>query len=335
MKTNQTICFVAGKSGGHIIPCLTIAEQYKKQHPHACMVFFSSNTALDTQLLHNHPLLKKHLSLATTTIWHLICLFFKSLYHLHKLKPEKVISTGGLVSVPVCIAAKLIRIPIELHEPNAAPGRAIKFLAPLAQSIYVCFKNAQQFFPKDKCRLVPYPIRLTEKEKLIAPHKARIHYKLDPHRKTIFVLGGSQGSLFINNVIKQLLEENEKLRSAIQVIHQTGSHDKTNWHEMYQQYDVPAHVFSYTNSLAGCYAAADLVISRAGAGTLFETLFFQKPCITIPLEIKSTNHQLDNARAMAQEYPALFCVLRQQDISKDPSLLAKYILENSTGPKSK
>ena len=318
------LCFVAGKSGGHIIPCLTMAEHYKKQHPQAQIIFFSTNTPLDTKLLAQHPLLAKQIPFKLNHIWHLARAFFTSIYYLHKLKPQKVISTGGLVSVPVCIAAKLLRIPIELHELNAVPGRATKFLAPLAQSIFVCFKKAQEFFPQKKCSIASYPIRYTHKQS-VSPQAARTKLKLGPHRKTIFILGGSQGSVFINNVIKQILEDNDSMRNIIQVIHQTGSHDKTNWADLYQHYNIPAHVFPYANNLADCYTAADLIICRAGAGTLFEALFFNKPCIAIPLETKSTAHQLDNARTMTIEQPELFCVLRQRDIEAETGLLSKHI----------
>src|SRR5262249_36276166 len=157
------------KSGGHILPCLTLAQQFNCPYPsiHSSslrydehsgrtgienqqehtIIFFSTDASLDKAILHNQSkqsLISHHITLALgqfssipvyrhiQIMWQLTHAWIKSLYHLHKHKPNKVISTGGLIAVPVCLAAWLLRIPIELYELNAVPGKAIKALAPIA-----------------------------------------------------------------------------------------------------------------------------------------------------------------------------------------------------------
>jgi len=154
---------------------------------------------------------------------------------------------------------------------------------------------------------------------------------LDPHKKTILILGGSQGSIFLNNYIKQLIIKHPLVSSTINVIHQTGSLDSTNWSYFYKKNNITATVFSYNPNLASVYCAADVIICRAGAGTLFEIEFFKKKCIIIPLKTNTTDHQIDNARAMSTEHPDLFVWLDQQDIEKKPEIffsLLKKTLEN-------
>jgi len=337
---SQTIAYAAGHSGGHIIPCLSLAAQELKNNENRC-IFFSTTAALDTQILKNNPLVNTHIALHVTPprrwyqipghLLRMVSAFFKSLFHLARSKPSKIITTGGLVAVPVCFAAWVLRIPIELYELNAVPGKAVKFLAPFATRIFVCFGNATKFFPATKCSRVDYPLRYhgTPQTK----DKAIDKLKLDTSRKTVFILGGSQGSHFINRAIAQMLTQHDDLQSKLQIIHQTGASDATDYAAIYRELTIPAHVFQFASDLTPFYAAADLVIARAGAGTIFETLYFKTPCILIPLETNATDHQVENAQAMAEEHPALFTVIKQDEIEKNSdklgSALKKYFIRSS------
>ena len=100
------------------------------------------------------------------------------------------------------------------------------------------------------------------------------------------------------------------------IIHQTGDIDPTDWQTFYKKLHIPAKTFDFNNNIAPLYQTTDIIICRSGAGTLFETLFFQTPCITIPLETKSTDHQLDNAKEMAEKHPNIFHLIRQHEIVK-------------------
>lgn len=327
------ICFVAGKSGGHILPCITLAQQTLHKHPHYEIMFFSTTSSLDKQLINGNAIIKHYIPLSLETsqlkkiitmpffAWNLICSFAKSFYYLRKLRPEAVISTGGYISIPVCLAARLLSIPIELYELNAIPGKAIKFLAPLAYKVWICFEKSTAYLPAKKCALTHYPIKFNETTKLSTQEEAvkSLNFSLD--RKTILILGGSQGSLFINAAIKQMLERWPDAGKTIQIIHQTGALDRTDWASTYTQLGIPSMVFGYSEALGNYYTASDLVICRAGAGTLAEVSFFNKKCVTIPLETNTNNHQVDNALAAAQMRPDLFHIINQDDITSNNKLL--------------
>lgn len=314
---NKTLIIVAGKSGGHVLPGLVIAQQEAANYDH--ILFFSTQGTLEHSILTNNPSI-------TVTMFNLepvpyrkpfrfpywlfqfgrICLqSFKILY---RHNPEKIMSMGGLISVPICISAWLLSIPIIIYELNVIPGLANKIISLFSNSVRICFSETEAHFKKKPCVKVEYPLRFTPAIKSQSPDYFNLG--LDKNRTTIFVLGGSQGSLFLNQLIKKWIEE-ISFNELIQVIHQVGQHDKSNWQHFYRKHKIPAFIFTYYDAIEQCYLAADMIICRAGAGTLFESVFFQKPCITIPLECHSTMHQVDNAYTMAKHFPRYVHVLRQ------------------------
>ena len=159
-KKNR-ICFVAGKSGGHILPCLTLAQQYKQDNPESSILFFSTDASIDKSILKDQSTIAHHITLplghfSQTRIhryiqitWGLAHSFVASLYYLHTHKIKKVVSTGGLVALPVCLASMFLRIPVELYELNAVPRRAIKNTGATGNPYtYTFFPHATKYCPK-------------------------------------------------------------------------------------------------------------------------------------------------------------------------------------------
>jgi UDP-N-acetylglucosamine--N-acetylmuramyl-(pentapeptide) pyrophosphoryl-undecaprenol N-acetylglucosamine transferase len=337
----KTICCVAGKSGGHIIPCLTIAQNSNTNNSTTNILFFSANTALDKTILSKNKLVSWHIMLPLSSrtqsyiklLLHAFSSFIISFFYLCRHRPEQIITTGGIVAIPTCIAAFILRIPITLYSLDAVPGKAIQALTPLATSIITPFATSTHYFPAKKCSIAPYPIKYQTITHNIDQQYAQKSLGLSPYakacrdtaKKTILILGGSQGSLFLNQCMKQWINDSSFKTQNIQIIHQTGSIDDTDWQELYASKNILAHVFSYYPDLALMYTAADLIICRAGAGTLFEIKFFNRKCIIIPLTTTTTTHQVDNAYAMTREYPALFYTVAQSDIERDPTLLYNLI----------
>ncbi len=327
----HTLCFVAGKSGGHIIPCLTLARQHCTKNINTFVLFFSADTTLDHTIVSNNPLVSLHIPLPFFFVQirsfvdycalplRALASFIMSVFYLLKYKPTEIITSGGVVALPVCYAGFLLRIPISAYCLDAIPGKAIKALQPIATTINVCFKNAQKFLKNT--RVVPYPVKYAQEDRVLPQKQALNTLDLDPQKKTIVILGGSQGSLFLNECIKKWIMDPSFPRQNVQIIHQTGSVDAINWQHLYTQNNIKPYVFSYRSDLAPIYAAADLIICRAGAGTLFEILFFDKKCIVIPLTTKTTTHQIDNARIIAKEYPKNFQWISQDEIEKDVTIL--------------
>jgi UDP-N-acetylglucosamine--N-acetylmuramyl-(pentapeptide) pyrophosphoryl-undecaprenol N-acetylglucosamine transferase len=330
----QTIAYAAGKSGGHIVPCLTLALQWQEQTPHTPL-FFTTQAALDQQIIERSPLPIDHVMLSLhhpygawykkpLLLWNLLIAFVVSLSKLWKTAPTKIVTTGGLTAIPVCCAAYLLRIPIELYELNAIPGKAARVIGYCATHIYVCFADAQPFFNAQRCSRIAYPIRYTRQEKMTDQRDAQRALGFEPHIPMLLILGGSQGSQRLNNMVKQIIAHHG---TSLNVIHQTGGTDLCDWQSWYKNQNIPAHVFAYNDHLAPYIAASDLVVCRAGAGTLFETLFFNKPCLIIPLEGVADDHQVANAYAMQKKYPALCTVLRQHEIEKDAKALYNEVVK--------
>lgn len=334
---NSYIAIAAARSGGHIIPGMTLAHEYCAKNSNTEIIFFSTAHGFDQKILSEYPWPIHHIALSLDNVplkWYQypkfviqgICSLCKSFYYLLRHRPQKVILMGGYVSLPVCISALILRIPRELYELNATPGSAAKVIAPIANTIHVCFNSAQQYFNKKKTIVSAYPLRF-EKNKL---SRKDLHAQLglDNTKKTILILGGSQGSLELNKVLIHCLQKRPALQHKINIIHQTGAQDKTNWAQTYADMNIACIVFDYIHDLSAYYQTADLIIARAGAGTIFETLFFAKRCILVPLEIPGNVHQLHNARAIAQEHPSIFTVIRKNEPDPLVQILEKYISES-------
>ncbi len=327
-----TICFVAGKSGGHLLPCITHAKTIFNQNPQAQLYIFTSGSDLDKTILKKHTYLHEYT--ATTlenppyqqpwllpwfgvkTFWS----FCKTLHKLYQIKPKKVVSYGGFIAVPTCLAAKCLGIPFELYELNVEPGKATKLLSYFTDTVYTCFQSTQSYFSNKKCIHFDYPIRFKCSD--IQSNKLKLleRYHFSPNRKTLLILGGSQGSILLNQVIKETIEKNPELSQNLQIIHQTGASDPFNYQAFYQQINIPAIVFDYHEQLQDFYNLADLIICRAGAGTLFEIKFFGKKCICVPHETANTNHQIKNVLELAKESPDKFCIIKQSDFNTKNAL---------------
>lgn len=318
-------CFVAGKSGGHLLPCITKAEKILQTVPNSQVYLFSAGSSLDCTIMDKHPIINHYIPSTLESIpykqpwlfplflYHFTSYFVHSVIKLWQLAPQKIISFGGLNSVPVCLAGRLLGIPFDLYELNVQPGKTVQFLSYFTNNIYICFAQTADYFKNKRCILTPYPVRFSENDTQYNRKALIKKLSLLEHKKTILILGGSQGSVFLNQAIKKMIEQDESLAKKIQVIHQIGIYDQDDYVQFYKKHDIPAIVFAYHESLQDYYNCADLIICRAGAGTLFEAHFFEKPCIIIPLETDLNNHQLQNGYAMAAMYPDQFVVIRQDE----------------------
>lgn len=374
LNSNNLICLVAGQSAGHILPALTIAGQIKQAQPETQFLFFSNHTALDLKLLSHHPLINQHVPLHLPQIpyrapwrlprfaWQLL----KTLAQVYKLlkrtRPKQIISTGGLVSVPVGVLGWWLKIPVIVYELNLHPGKAVQFLARFATQIKVCFAQTMHDLPKGKSELVDYPIRFTPQDYLLDHAQAfklvqveltipkrhceepwlrqgsagasqgdvpvrrsfqakdgAIHLNENSFFKTILILGGSQGSRSLNELVMGYVSQ-LPAGCKLQIIHQTGAQNCELLEQFYLLKQIPALVFSYRDNLMPYMICADLIICRAGAGTLAEVLPLHKPVIVIPLQTSYTSHQLENAQALAQTNSQL-TVLIQSEIEATPQTL--------------
>jgi UDP-N-acetylglucosamine--N-acetylmuramyl-(pentapeptide) pyrophosphoryl-undecaprenol N-acetylglucosamine transferase len=348
---NKSLCVVAGASGGHLIPALVVARNWKKSNPSGIVILWTSTKDLDRRVVHDYPFVDKIMPLGVkpfslrpdkfvSCIFGIATSFFKAKFTFSKYRPEKLVSTGGILALPVAYAAYWSNVPVVLYELNAIPGKATKALAGLAKEINVVFKGASAYFKKlnpsfgEKCKVVNYPLKFEgdnvdfPKSRALGSINDKIekNYKLEGKplhfqlaRKTIFVFGGSQGSESFNEFMRKLLKIRENKAEKIQVIHQIGSESEKRWQRQYQKESIPALVFSYTSNIEECYKVADLVFTRAGAGSLFEIAELKKKALIVPLESSNgvpiaDSHQLFNACEMEKAHPELFTVFNQEAI---------------------
>jgi UDP-N-acetylglucosamine--N-acetylmuramyl-(pentapeptide) pyrophosphoryl-undecaprenol N-acetylglucosamine transferase len=342
MHPVEYVCFVAGKSGGHIVPALTLARRIKEESPQKKVVFFSTNSSLDQSIIsRSQNVVDDHITLPLSSVslkWYklpfvglkLAGALCKSLWQLMRFRPTSVTSIGGLVSLPVVCAAWMLRIPVTLYELNAVPGQAVTFLSGFAKRINVCFDNVATRFPHKTVK-VDYPVRFSKND-VLPKSIARAQLAIPHDAQVVLVLGGSQGSHFLNTFVQSYVQfdKSRNPESPLFVIHQAGGDDVSTLRDFYHKMGVCARVFAFEPDLAPYYSAADCAISRAGAGSIFELDHFGVKTLLIPLEASTTDHQVDNAYAITATKSDLFRAVRQKDSAANPQ--AAYDLLDSYMP---
>ncbi len=305
------IVFTGGGTGGHFYPIISVAQELRKivREEHLIepsMYFLAPDPYNRGVLFDNNITFKRVLSgkqRIYPSIWNVIDKFklsfgiIEGIWKLFWIYPDVVFSKGGYGSVPVVFAAKLLRIPIIVHESDSAPGRATVWASKSAEKIAVSYPDAAHYFDEKKVAWTGNPVR--EEIKTPVLDGAHAYLKFDKEIKTLLIMGGSSGAQIINNIIIDTLPT---LVENYQIIHQTG---KNNYKEVKDTTTlllqsnpyVDRYVcFPYLSDLAMKMSAgaADLVISRAGS-TIFEIASWRKPSILIPITETNNDHQRKNA----------------------------------------
>ena len=355
-KTNKTIWIAAGSSGGHIIPALQVAKRWLQQNSDGHLLVFTSNKSGDATICKDYHFITKtiHLSLppfSSTVSSNVVSHYVRFFWHLLKEtvrcfllaghhRPDRVVTTGGFIALPVVIAAWLRRCPIDVYELNVVPGKVLRAVLFFATHIYVVFEKTKEYLKRyaNKCIKTSYPLRfvpadrVTDKTDLMSKMSSKQKYAFSSQRKTVFLMGGSQGSESLNTLLFRWLSNNTQLHDHIQIIHQTGGHHVPGsigmtWQAWYEKQQIPARVFDYSSSIVPYYLLADVVISRAGAGTLFELAFFRRKSIIIPLRAVTTDHQVANAYEMNKRYSNLFWVVDEVDGTQQYEAMSTYLAQ--------
>jgi len=244
----------------------------------------------------------------------------QSLRILAQRRPHVVVGLGGYPTGPLVLAARLRHIPTLLVEPNLHPGLANRFLAAAADRICIAFKDTAGFFPRRKMVLTGTPLRQAALPSSITREEACIRFNLNPGLKTVLIVGGSLGLDSLNQALS--LEVHRLIASGLQVIWQTGDqHFKPILAGIPPEYLERCRIFPFISSIGPAYAAADLVVSAAGAITMAELALWRKPAIVVPSSRATEGHQIANARKYAA---AGACILVREETSA--SCLSETIL---------
>jgi len=291
-----------GGTGGHLFPGLAVAEALNSRGHE--VVLFVSEKEIDTTALKARPEFRSEKlpsiglpsMIVSPASVRFLRRFWESFSHCRKFyrrfRPSVVLGMGGFTSTAPVLAARMQGLPAFIHESNAIPGRANRLAAKFASKVLLGFEEAEARFPGASCIVTGTPVR---KNLGLPPDRAEACrvFRLDPGKKTLLAMGGSQGAAGIN----QLLFKAVPLLagSDIQIIHLTGERDERLAVANYQRDEIPHHVSPFHHRMEEAYAAADLVISRAGASSLSELSQFALPSILIPYPFATDDHQTANA----------------------------------------
>jgi UDP-N-acetylglucosamine--N-acetylmuramyl-(pentapeptide) pyrophosphoryl-undecaprenol N-acetylglucosamine transferase len=307
------IVISGGGTGGHIFPALAIANQLKKENPDADILFVGANGKME---MHRVPEAGYDIvgldifGIRRDFSWNgiksnlkLPFVLFKTMHKAKQLmrqfKPDVVIGVGGYASGPALRAAQALNIPTFIQEQNSYPGKTNKWLAKKTVKICVAYDGMERFFPKDKIVKTGNPVRseiINFQPKL---DEAYTLFNLDKNKKTILLIGGSQGARTINQAVLNSLDDFKKM--DIQLIWQTGelfySSNKTQISEIESQ---NIKILPFIKRMDLAYSVADYIVSRAGALAIAELAIVGLPTILIPLPTAAEDHQTANAKQLSE-----------------------------------
>ena len=287
----KKILITTGGSGGHVLPAITIYDHLKVEYDVLISTDLRGRKYLDSDIYKvfvvNTPKLNK-LILFPFAIIKVFFLTLKSLFLLKREKIEILISTGGYMSLPLCLAAKVGNIKIFLLEPNMIIGRANRFFLNFCEKI-ICYDSNIIGFP-DK-----FQNKLKVSHPLIRKKYFDMNYKVDVDRIfTIIIIGGSQGAKIFDEIVHESILKISKTK-PLKIIHQTNQKNVNFLKKFYTDNKIENIIFDFDENLNVLLEQADLCITRAGASSLAEISLLNIPFIAIPLPTAKDNHQLKNA----------------------------------------
>ncbi len=315
MKTKFIIS--GGGTGGHIYPAIAIADELKVRFPDAEFLFVGSKDRMEMEKVPQagYPIrglwisgLQRSLSLQNIAFpLKLVSSLAKSNAILKEFKPDVAIGTGGYASAPLLRMASLKKIPSLIQEQNSYAGITNKWLSSTVKKICVAYDGMEKFFPAEKIRFTGNPVRQDLLDISSKREEAIQFFKLDTKKRTLLVLGGSLGSKRINELIEKSMTLFEK--HNLQVIWQCGKF----YEEVYKEKgNENVKVYAFLNQMDLVYAAADFIISRAGALSVSELCLVGKPVIFIPSPNVAEDHQTKNAQSVSEKDAAL--LIRENEL---------------------
>ena len=304
-----------GGTGGHIFPALSIAGAVKAKCPDAEILFVGAENRMEMQRVPaaGYRIIglpvsgfdRKHLLKNIAVLWRLMKSRRKARRIIRDFQPHVAVGVGGYASGPTLKEAGAMGIPTLLQEQNSYAGVTNKLLAKQADCICVAYEGMERFFPKDKIKLTGNPVRQNLLDAAITHDEAVRTFGLDPTKKTVLIVGGSLGARTLN---ESMLSAWDSLKdTGVQFIWQTGKYyygDITAQLRGRESGDV--HVCDFISNMDAAYAAADLVVSRAGAGSISEFCLLGKAVILVPSPNVSEDHQTKNALALVNKEAALY-----------------------------
>ena len=305
-----------GGTGGHIFPAVSIANAIKVLRPDAKILFVGALGRMEMQRVPADGYEIKGLPIRgfLRPLWRIGNIgvgidYLKSKWMAKKLlkqfKPQVAVGVGGYASSAALGAANSLGIPTLLQEQNSFAGLANKTLAKKAAKICVAYEGMERFFPADKIMMTGNPVRQQLLDTTITHDDAVKSFGLDPSKKTVLIVGGSLGARTLNESVLQYLDQ--ILASPVQFIWQTGKYYSAEISERMKDKHIPNLIVTdFISDMGAAYKAADIVVSRAGAGSISEFCLLGKPVILVPSPNVAEDHQTKNAMALVNKKAAIY-----------------------------
>ena len=289
---NKKILISTGGSGGHVIPATIIYKHLERNFDLSMTsdfrgVKFLNKEEYNLKIFNVRPI-SKNLLIMPFDFFLMIILTFKSIFFLRKNKIDTLISTGGYMSLPLCVGAKILNIKLLLFEPNMVLGRSNKFFISYCQKIF-CYSNNVKKFPikfKNKIKVIPALLRKNFYD------KRENDNSLDTIN--LLIIGGSQGAKIFDDLVKKTIIELSK-KYKLKIYQQTSSINFESFKKTYENNNINCELFNFNDDVINFMQKTHLCITRAGASTLAELNFTEIPYLAIPLPTARDNHQFENA----------------------------------------
>ncbi len=316
------VVFAGGGTGGHLMAGLSIAQEISSRFPGTRIIFFGTNKKNESGYIRNrdYEFIQIRASKLTSFIrlpffaFSLVIGIIQSLNNIVKIKPDIIIGLGGYGSILPVAAAFLTGIPIVLIEQNVIPGRANLIMARWVDAVLCHWESTTKRFKKVRSISVTgIPIRSGIKEKETVINNSPFGF--DSRKKTLLVMGGSQGARAINEIILKSIPRLKILIPDLQVIHLTGKHGYEEARDTYNDLGISSVVYEYFDDIGAAYRWSDLVVCRAGANTIAEITEVGIPAILIPYPYATDNHQYWNANELARTGGTI--VIKQEDLNAE------------------
>jgi UDP-N-acetylglucosamine--N-acetylmuramyl-(pentapeptide) pyrophosphoryl-undecaprenol N-acetylglucosamine transferase len=326
--TLHRVLISGGGTGGHIFPALAIADEFKNRFANAEFLFIGAKDKMEMQKVPEagYSIEGLWISGISRSNWKENLIFpFKlvsSLWNSYKLikkfKPTIAIGTGGFASGPSLWMANFLNIPIFLQEQNSYPGITNKFLAKNAKKICVAYEGLEKYFPKEKIKITGNPIRESISKSTYITSEAKKILGLDENKLVVLSVGGSLGSRTLNLFWEGIVEHFPK--DKMQLIWQTGKTDYKKYENQFKNLEFGI-LTEFLTDMSLAYAAADIIISRAGAIAISELCQVGKPTILIPFPYAAEDHQTKNAKYLVDKNAAILISDKQVSTELFPTIM--------------
>ena len=314
---NIRVIISGGGTGGHIFPAVSIANAIREKQPDAEILFVGAEGRMEMQRVPAAGYEIKGLPVAgfdRKHLWRNVSVVIKLLRSrimarriIKAFRPMVAVGVGGYASGPTLDVAGKMGIPTLLQEQNSYAGVTNKLLAKNARRICVAYDGMERFFPADRILFTGNPVRQNLLHITLTRQEAAQQMGLDPAKRTVLIVGGSLGARSMNESVLQQLELIRQ-QTDVQFVSQTGKYYSEAIAQQLKERTCPPnlHVMDFISDMAVAYAAADLVVSRAGAGSISEFCLLGKPVILVPSPNVAEDHQTKNAMALVQKDAALY-----------------------------